>query len=866
MIRIASVFILLFLAMQLRSQVQDNFSDGDFINNPTWTGDASKFEVNTSQQLHLNAPLVSDTAYLSTPNSFFGNMEWYLWVKMDFAPSSSNVLKIYLSADQANLRLPLNGYFLKLGVDGTADAIDLYRQNGSTETLLAAGVAGHVAANSNMVGLKISRNATGNWNVYSDITGGTNYTLESTCTDNTIATTTHFGFVCKYTSTRSDKFYFDDVYIGVPIIDVTPPSLVSLNVLDANHLDVLFSETVDQNTAETPTNYFANNGLGVPVTASRDVTNQKLVHLQFINAFSIAIINQLSVSSVNDLSGNILTFAQLQFVFYQPQANDIQINEIMADPTPVVGLPDQEFIELYNATTFPINLNGWTITDGSSIGNLSSFDLQPDSFLILSSTGNAALFSSYGNVMGVPSFPGLNNDGDNLVLADANGNIISTADYDLSWYHNTNKQDGGWTLEKIDHNNPCGGNNNWTASIDNNGGSPGKINSVNGANPDVTGPSLLRASVIALDTVEIYFDEPLDVNSSLINANFSISNSVGNPVQVSWASSNYDAIYLVLGTALQNNLVYQITVSNVSDCIGNLILTNQCLFAIPQPVIKGDVLINEILFNPYSGGYDFVELYNHSNKILDLKDLRIATTDNLDSISTIGTITNESYLFFPGDYVAITENSNDILQKYFTPNPSKVFQIVNLPSYNDDEGTAVLLLNDGTRADELKYNASWQFALIDDVNGISLERINFDGLTQDSLNWHSAASTVGYATPAYKNSMASDSVVTTNEITLQPEVFSPNNDGYNDNLGIYFQFDEAGYEGNVQIYDANGRLIRNLIQNQLLALNGFYSWDGIDDKGEKARIGIYIVYFQIFKLDGTVKVYKSTCVLGGLKN
>lgn len=863
--RIFFAILLLSLPLFIHAQVQDNFNDGDFTNNPFWSGEGTKFEVNTAQQLHLNAPAITDTAYLITTNTFFGNTEWYMWVKMDFAPSSSNMLKIYLSSDNANLKLPLNGYFLKLGVDGSADAIDLYKQTGTNETLIAAGIAGHVSLNSNVIGIKVSKTAAGVWNVYSDITGGTNFTLESNCTDNSFTSTSSFGFLCKYTSTRSTLFYFDDVYIGAPVVDVTPPSLVSATATDANHVDVLFSETVEQNSAELPSNYFADNGLNVPTTANRDLTNQKLVHLQFVSSFTNGTNYNLSVSNVKDLSNNILTLATIPFSYYTPQVNDIQINEIMADPTPVVGLPDQEFVELYNNSSYAINLANWTITDGSSIGNLSSYNLQPDSFLILCSTGNVSLFSAYGNVLGVPSFPGLNNDGDNLSLADANGNIISTASYDLSWYHNSNKQDGGWTLEKIDHQNPCGGSNNWSASINNSGGTPGHINSVNGTNPDVTGPSLIRATVLAADTVELFFDEPLDQNNPLIITNYNISNSIGNPAQAIWGNTTHDAVILILSAALSSNLVYQITVTGITDCIGNFIVTNNALFAIPQPITKGDVLINEILFNPYSGGYDFLEIYNNSQKIIDLSDLRIASADDVDSITTISDITTQSILFFPGEYVALTENKNNILQTYFTPNMNGVIEISNLPSFNDDKGTAVLLLNDGTRADELKYNASWHFALLDDVNGVSLERIRFSGLTQDSLNWHSAAATAGYATPAYKNSQATDASVSENEITLTPEVFSPNNDGYNDVLSINYTFDQPGYTANIQLYDAEGRLTKNLVANELLSQTGFFTWDGIDDRNEKARTGIYIVYVQIFKLDGTVKTIKATCVLGGIK-
>jgi len=36
------------------AQVVDNFSDGDFTNNPSWSGTTADFIVNGSQQLQLN--------------------------------------------------------------------------------------------------------------------------------------------------------------------------------------------------------------------------------------------------------------------------------------------------------------------------------------------------------------------------------------------------------------------------------------------------------------------------------------------------------------------------------------------------------------------------------------------------------------------------------------------------------------------------------------------------------------------------------------------------------------------------------------------------------------------------------------------
>ena len=82
-------------------------------------------------------------------------------------------------------------------------------------------------------------------------------------------------------------------------------------------------------------------------------------------------------------------------------------------------------------------------------------------------------------------------------------------------------------------------------------------------------------------------------------------------------------------------------------------------------------------------------------------------------------------------------------------------------------------------------------------------------------------------------------------------------------VNISYQFAEAGYVANIVLYDAKGRLIKNLLLNELLGTKGTFSWDGINENNEKAAIGIYIIYFEAFQLNGDTKKFKKTCVLGG---
>src|SRR3546814_2643108 len=66
----------------------------------------------------------------------------------------------------------------------------------------------------------------------------------------------------------------------------------------------------------------------------------------------------------------------------------------------------------------------------------------------------------------------------------------------------------------------------------------------------------------------------------------------------------------------------------MADCYGNPLKHAEHEFLLPQLPEPGEVVINEILFNPVEGGADYVEIYNRSGKILDLKDLQLAGGGN----------------------------------------------------------------------------------------------------------------------------------------------------------------------------------------------------------------------------------------------
>lgn len=645
-------------------------------------------------------------------------------------------------------------------------------------------------------------------------------------------------------------------------IDINPPQIENLEVVSSTQLRLRFNEPVDSATAYIKTNYTVNENIGNPFTILLS-TNRKQIDLLFINAFPQFRNLVFTATNIKDDCENLLSNQEIDFSFYIGQAYDIVINEIMADPEPPVYLPAYEYIELYNTTDYNIELADWKIVSGTTVRTLPSYSFQPHSYLILCSENAYPFLKSYGNTLAVSSFPSLSNSGQSIVLKSREGSIISAVSYTDKWYKNSLKADGGWSLEQIDLDNPCGGETNWTASVNSNGGTPGQENSVKASNPDLNAPELLHATVIDNQTIQLFFNESIDSLSAISLNNYIVDQGIGSPISIGLKSPDYFSLTLTFNTLFDLNTTYTIEVSGITDCSGNEINNyNSTQFAIPVSPDFNDLVINEILFNPLSGGVDFVELYNRSQKTIDLKNIKLAAYDDIaGDYTSVKTIAESGYLIFSGDYIVITENPAIVKQHYFTSNERGFIQISSLPTFNDDAGRCILVDKNQVVIDNIAYEESMQFALLSTFDGVSLERVNFDRPSDDKTNWHSAAETVGFATPAYKNSQFKETTESDDRIKVVPEVFSPDNDGFEDILDIQLSFDQPGYVANIKIYDSRGRLVKYLANNLLLGVDNTITWDGLTDENQKTPKGVYVIYFEIFDLKGNVKNYRKPVVV-----
>jgi hypothetical protein len=215
----------------------------------------------------------------------------------------------------------------------------------------------------------------------------------------------------------------------------------------------------------------------------------------------------------------------------------------------------------------------------------------------------------------------------------------------------------------------------------------------------------------------------------------------------------------------------------------------------------------------------------------------------------------------PYRYLVLSSDQETVKSQYFTSGPDAFLDMASFPSYNNDEGRVLLMDKFKTVIDGMDYNEEMHFLMLNSVEGVSLERICQERLGYDPGNWHSAAETAGFGTPGYRNSQYLEVVNDGASFSLQPEVFSPDGDGRDDQLGIIYNFNSPGKLMTILVFNSEGRLARTLVNNEMPGTEGIYSWDGTLDDRTSAVSGIYIVYVEALGMDGKTSRYKKAAVL-----
>ena len=864
------LFLLLLSTKLTFAQLNEAFTDGNFTANPTWIGTTSSFQI-TDGVLQSDGPQVTSTLYLSTPNSVANNAFWEFYLNLAFDPSTANYPRIYLISNQSDLSstVGMQAYYLQLGATGSADNFTLVRQNGSTSTTILA-LPDKPRSTASIIGVRVrvERTATGRWDIFTDLTGGRNFTHDGFVVDNTYTNTNYFGVYCRYsTASRYNLFKFDDFKIE-EYIDNAAPVITAVQSFADNIFDVTFNEQIDQTSAAIAANYSIA-GLGMPSSVALLGANQ--VRLNYANAV-VSGNYTLLVENLADIKGNTSAAAQT-FNFrhiksYVAKRGDIVLNEIMAAPISSATVLNREYVELWNTSDQYIITTGWKFKDANSAGlSLPPDTLAPKAYRILTAAADVNLFKTYGRTVGLSPWPSLNNDKDELTLLLPDGTtIIDQVFYTDSWYQDHTKKTG-YALELINANSPCGGAFNWIASTAENKGTPGAINSVyNSMHTDNVAPRLLGVIILSPLSIQVDFNKSINLTQLTDVNNYHINNSLGKPVAAEVVGINGSSVKLTLGNPIITGVESLLTVINLVNCAGLPIDpdTNTAVILMTPAIKLNDILISEILFNPATDGVDYVEVYNATERTLDLKELTISNSAATGSGATKRMLTFNSAFISPKTYWVLTANPEVVKQNYNVKNPKQMLMVSGLPSYSNESGTVALWKSDEL-IDEVAYTEKMHHALLKDLKGVSLERVSFLKSGNDVGNLQSAAASAGFGTPTYQNSQFEDANVK-NLIILDSKTFSPDNDGFEDVLSIDYKFKENGNLVSINIFTDKGILVRRLTRNTTLSTQGTLSWDGLNDSGQLCKLGIYVLKINIFATSGSTDSLTRTCVLAGKLN
>ncbi len=501
-------------------------------------------------------------------------------------------------------------------------------------------------------------------------------------------------------------------------------------------------------------------------TDSNNVVDLLLSSAETVNLNSDDSISVSSTSQILNLQKKILTAVRVVFIADEDTLNNyfeksigpgfpesiVKINEVMYYPAD--GNP--EWVELVNNSTDSVNIKNWLIGDvlTTPVKNFITTDdvfIQPDEiFIVAKDTTFNTVHPNQDAKVFYSNFGSLSNTSDGVVIYDFRNGIIDSLFYRSGWGGKK-----GYSLERISLTENTNDSTNWVTSLDINGSTPGKQNSI--------------------------FNVPSYPRNSLI--------------------------------------------------------------------------VNEIMYDPGSSS-EYVEFYN-----LGYDSINIGGWKFEDENGNTTKLIETSFIIPPQRYFVLIADSSVLTTYNLYDYPNK--NIIGQSSLGLVNTGELILLKDvrGNLIDSVFYSDKWHNKNIASTKGKSLERINPHLYSNDPLNWSTSVNFLG-GTPGYQNSIFAENLNQSVNIFVEPNPFSPDNDGFEDFTVINYNLTQATAQVRIKIFDSKGRLVRTLINNQASGQSGSVIFNGLDDENHALRMGIYIVFLEALNDNsGVVETIKTTVVV-----
>ncbi len=560
----------------------------------------------------------------------------------------------------------------------------------------------------------------------------------------------------------------------------------------------------------------------------------------------------------------LLLFA-FSLLLLKDSSSQFVINEIMYAPSDA----SNEWFEIHNIGSAAVNLRNWKWKDAtSSLRIISVNDLIIDSndFIVIcqDSLKLKSLFPLLPGKIIQTAWSQLNNSGDNVILIEPSGSRIDSVTFSSAWGGSS----GGISLEKIDPEGPSNNSSNWSSSIDILHSTPCRQNSVTPKQFDLLLKSFAIAplfpsagSILNFDfiikniglndaenfSLKVYDDINKDsiaqANEMIHNRNFSHlsrSDSIGD---------NFSKQYNDTGS---RQFIAQIFFEADNDTANNQLVR---IVYMSSSTSGGGLIINEIMYDPLSNESEWIELYNFTGQSLNLKGWKLK-----DASSSI-LLSSFDIFVPPGNYFILAHDSS-LLRSF--PNLNTSGQSIEFSaSLNLNNSGEMLSIFDSLNnlIDKVDYRPDWNNSELPDTKGISLERINPGLGSNDKSNWNSCTDMQG-GTPGLQNSIFTRNPDANASITISPNPFSPDGDGFEDFTAIKYRLNIPFGQMRISIFDIKGRKVRTISNNRITGKEGIILFDGYDDNKSKLRIGIYILLIEaIDDENGVIDYIKTPLVI-----
>ncbi|MGA1977410.1 MAG: gliding motility-associated C-terminal domain-containing protein [Bacteroidales bacterium] len=832
-----------------------------------WNADTSKSISGNYSLHHIYDSPSAGSDCIGLPLTNFhpseGLARWTFSVRHGYDPSSSNNWCVLLMSDTDPVSFVggavTGGYAVGVNLTGYDDTLRLWKIKGSSNSVIVKCPVNWQNDIGTSAAAKIiaERTIAGEWEIIildrEGILKGT-----GTGSDAELFRSSFLILNYRYTSSCDRLLWLDDLAVeGVFYEDRTAPSVSDCIVSGPGALDLTIDEEPDDDFMLASNFSLAERGTN-PVSIEK--LAERSYKLQFSCKFRNKVLNNLIIKRLCDRSGNCNDNVVTGFIPVSPDPGDVIISEMMADPLPPVSLPGKEYLEIMNRSRFGFNLKKWKLSSENQSTLLPAYELGAGECLILCAMADTSAFSVYGKTIGLKSFPALTDEGRLIYLSDSLGNLVHGLEYSSSWYGSKIKSGGGWSLEMIDTGYPFFTAGNWEASSSATGGTPGRTNSVSRGNPDLSFYGI--ENVFPADSLNILmrFSETIPDISDFVSKIM----TGGKEADSVSASDPLHQVYAIrLSEPLKKGKTYRMVVSGeVRDFAGNPINRNEFSFGMPLEPGKGDILFNELLFNPLPDDPDYIELVNNSERVIDASGLYLASVDDeTGDTSDLRIVSSEHRCIIQGGYYTATTDRIKITSRYLTSCEENIFNTAYLPSMPDDKGHLLLLSHDLKTLDEVRYTDKMHFALLTDDEGISLEKVRPDLFSDQSQNWHSASESCGWGTPGKENSIYSESPPADDQVSLSSKSISPDNDGKEDVLVIDINAAGLGNVVSVTVFNETGSYIRKIMENFFAEGRASVVWDGTRDDGSLVRTGIYIIYIELYNDRGKTKSWKKVCTV-----